>query len=158
MRRPLLRLISVRSALVSLLLVPPTFSLRRTVGPPNDARFISASKACNGSDPKEFEFGVCSLLIACIYEKLDEAFKASLSSGTNIASLLPTILVLIGRLRSCSVSIESFALATCPASKVEASPHSVLQSDLSLVPRFTTPRARRARFPVTAPSSRSLLL
>ena len=35
----------------------------------------------------KFEFGECSLLIACVYEKLDEAFKASLSGGTNIASL-----------------------------------------------------------------------
>ena len=113
MRRPLSGLFSVRSVLASSLFIPPTLGLRRTVGPPNNAHFTSAIKACNGSDPKEFEFDVCSLLISCIYEKLDEALKASLSSGTNIASLLPTILVLIGRLNYCSVPHRSFALATC---------------------------------------------
>ena len=112
MRRSLFGLFSVRSVLASLF-IPPTLGLRRTVGPPNNAHFTSAIKACNGSDPKEFEFGVCSLLISCIYEKLDEALKASLSSGTNIASLLPTILVLIGRLSHCSVPYRSFAWATC---------------------------------------------
>lgn len=96
MTRYLSQFFSFRSIVASSLLIPPTHALRRTIGPPNDARFISASKVCNGSDRKQFEFGVCSLLIACIYENLDEAFKASLSSGTNIASLLPTILVLIG--------------------------------------------------------------
>ena len=108
MTRPLFKLFSLPSVVVSSLLIPPTLGLRRTIGPPNDARFITASKACNGSDRKEFEFAVCSLLIACVYEKLDEAFKASLSSGTNIASLLPTILVLIGGLSPA----RSFALAT----------------------------------------------
>lgn len=80
-------------------LIPSTLAFNRTIGPPNDGRFIAASRACNGSDPANFKFAVCSLLIACVYDKLDEAFKASLSSGTNIASLLPTILVLIGVLR-----------------------------------------------------------
>ena len=78
------------------LLIPPVLTLNRTIGPPDDKRFIYASNICNGSDPLNFKFGVCSILVACIYEHLDEAFKASLSSGTNIASLLPTILVLIG--------------------------------------------------------------
>lgn len=113
-------LLSFRSVLVSSLLIPPTLGLRRTVGPPNDPRFMTASKACNGSDQKEFEFGVCSLLITCIYEKLTEAVKASLSSGTNIVSLLPTILVLIGMLSSCCVLYSSFALATCSTLKRES--------------------------------------
>ena len=98
MPRHLSQFFSLRTVIVSLVLVSPALALRRTIGPPNDARFISASKACNGSDRRQFEFGVCSILIACIYDKLDEAFKASLSTGTNIASLLPTILVLIGAL------------------------------------------------------------
>ena len=78
--------------------IPPTLALKRTIGPPGDARFIRASNACDGTNLENFEFGVCSLLIACIYDNLDEVFKASVSSGTNIASLLPTILVLIGEL------------------------------------------------------------
>ncbi|KAL8902934.1 MAG: hypothetical protein Q9171_007561, partial [Xanthocarpia ochracea] len=68
----------------------------RTIGPVGDDRFEIASEACDGTNRNNFEFGVCSQLIACIYDHLDEAFKASLSTGTNIASLLPTILVLIG--------------------------------------------------------------
>ena len=80
------------------ILFTPTFALRRTVGPPHDDHFAAASKACNGSERENFEFGKCSLLIACVYSHLDEAIKISLSSGTNIASLLPTILVLIGKL------------------------------------------------------------
>lgn len=70
----------------------------RTIGPVGDHRFEIASEACDGTNRNNFEFGVCSQLIACIYDHLDEAFKASLSTGTNIASLLPTILVLIGKL------------------------------------------------------------
>ena len=89
---------SVVSIVVSICFISPTLALKRTIGSPGDARFIRASNACDGTNPQSFEFGICSLLIACIYDKLDEAFKASLSSGTNIASLLPTILVLIGEL------------------------------------------------------------
>ena len=120
MKRPISILLSFRSVLVSSLLIPPTLGLRRTVGPPNDPRFMTASEACNGSDRKEFEFGVCSLLITCIYEELTEVVKASLSSGTNIVSLLPTILVLIGMLSSCCGPYSSFALATCSSLKRES--------------------------------------
>lgn len=84
--------------LASFNFIHPVLTLRRTIGPPGDHIFDRASAACDGANTKNFDFGVCSVLIACIYENLDEAFKASLSSGTNIASLLPTILVLIGKL------------------------------------------------------------
>ncbi|KAL8957178.1 MAG: hypothetical protein Q9193_005484 [Seirophora villosa] len=84
------------SALVLSAVISQALAFTRTIGPPGDYRFVRASEACDGSNPKKFEFGECSVLIACIYDNIDEAFKASLSSGTNIASLLPTILVLIG--------------------------------------------------------------
>lgn len=71
--------------------------MRRTVGPPTDRRFVHASKLCNGSDPENFKFDTCSDLITCIYAHITQALAASLSSGTNIAALLPTILVLIGK-------------------------------------------------------------
>lgn len=86
------------SALVLSAVISQALAFTCTIGPPGDYRFIYASEACDGSNPKKFEFGECSVLIACIYDNLDEAFKASLSSGTNIASLMPTILVLIGKL------------------------------------------------------------
>ena len=90
MMRHLFKLFSLPSVLVSSLLVLTTLSLRRTIGPPNDARFITAAQACNGNDRKEFEFGMCSLLIVYVYEKIDEAFKASFSSDTNIAWVEPS--------------------------------------------------------------------
>ena len=155
MKRPLSTLLSFRSVLVSSLLIPPTLGLRRTVGPPNDPRFMTASKACDGSDRNEFEHGVCSLLITCIYEKLNEDVKASLSSGTNIVSLLPTILVLIGMLNSCCVPYSSFA---CSTLKRESTSRTEVPSDHSVVPRFTASRAREAGFPLTAPSTCRLLL
>lgn len=86
------------SALVFSTFISQALAFTRTIGPPGDYRFIRASEACDGSNPKKFEFGEYSVLIACVYDNLDEAFKASMSSGTNIASLLPTILVLIGKL------------------------------------------------------------
>lgn len=55
------------------------------------------SKICHGDDPKVFRFRACSHLFSCVYENFSEAMKASLSSGTSIAALLPTMLALIGR-------------------------------------------------------------
>lgn len=88
-------------------LIRPVLALTRTIGPVGDYRFDRASAACDGANRENFEFGACSVLIACIYDNLDEAFKASLSSGTNIASLLPTILVLIGKLVFLSILEEN---------------------------------------------------
>jgi len=84
------------AAIVSLLVLPAQ-AFKRTVGPPDDPRFEQASKVCNGSDPASFKFGTCSVLISCVFNNLSEALKASLSSGTSIAALLPTILALIGK-------------------------------------------------------------
>jgi hypothetical protein len=75
----------------------PARAIKRTIGPPKDYRFQNASRICDGSDPKAFQFRTCSLMIDCVYENLTEAFKSSLSSGTSIAALLPTILALIGK-------------------------------------------------------------
>lgn len=88
-------------SLTILALVIPAQTIKRTVGPATDPRFQNASRICNGSDPRVFEFRTCSLLIDCVYDNLTEAFKASLSSGTSIAALLPTILVLIGEPSQC---------------------------------------------------------
>jgi hypothetical protein len=74
----------------------PVFALRRTIGPPDDSRFIKASQVCNVTWPESFEFGVCSITISCVYQNLTQALIASLGAGTSIAALLPTILALIG--------------------------------------------------------------
>jgi hypothetical protein len=74
----------------------PAFALRRTIGPPNDPRFIKASQVCNVTWPESFEFGVCSITISCVYQNLAQALIASMGCGTSIAALLPTILALVG--------------------------------------------------------------
>ncbi|KAI9784561.1 MAG: hypothetical protein M1839_001783 [Geoglossum umbratile] len=100
-----------------LFLIFPSQALNRTVGPPDDYRFVGVSKIRGGSNPANFEFRKCSVLIDCVYEHLSEALKASLSSGTSIAALLPTILALIGAppLELVQIALLSphRALATC---------------------------------------------
>lgn len=78
-------------------LILPIQAMKRTIGPATDYRFINATKLCNSQGPKDFQFGTCSILIDCVYDNLTEAYKASLSAGTSIAALLPTILSLIGK-------------------------------------------------------------
>ena len=73
-----------------------TIALLRTVGPVSDPQLKRAATACDSTNPKNLEFGVCSHLVDCIYDNITEAFKGSLSSGNNIASLLPLILFLRG--------------------------------------------------------------
>ncbi|KAF2815757.1 uncharacterized protein BDZ99DRAFT_514403 [Mytilinidion resinicola] len=104
-------------SLAILTLILPAQALKRTVGPADDPRFQNASRICDGSDPKMFQFGTCSVLISCIFNNLDEAFKASLGTGTSIAALLPTILALIGspplELVQLALVSPHRALATC---------------------------------------------
>lgn len=64
------------STIVSLPSIAPPSTLLRTIGPVGDRRFEIVSEACDGANCQNFEFGVCSILIACIYDTLDEAFKA----------------------------------------------------------------------------------
>lgn len=78
------------------LLVPLATAIKRTAGPPGNRHFIAASQTCNASNSPNFQFGLCSAFITCMYNELSEGFKANISVGTNIASLLPTILLLIG--------------------------------------------------------------
>lgn len=88
----------ISSVIAFLCPISPTLALLRTVGPVGDPHFKRAVAACDGTNPQNFEFGVCSRFVDCIYDNVTEAFNAGLSSETNIASLLPTILVLTGEL------------------------------------------------------------
>jgi len=98
-------------------LVSRVEALQRTVGPATDPVFENVSRICNGSDPASFDFGTCSNLISCVYDHLSSAYIAGLSSGTSIAALLPTILVLIGssplELVQLALVSPHRALATC---------------------------------------------
>lgn len=111
-------LFRLSSAILTLLVIPAQ-AIKRTVGPADDPRFQNASRACNGSDPKSFEFGTCSILISCVYENLSEALKSSLGSGTSIAALLPTILALIGEYNSSLYPLyRFFSISTISILKV----------------------------------------
>jgi hypothetical protein len=78
-------------------------AVHRTIGPANDPRFIAVSKICNASDPENWKFGQCSLMINCVYNNLAQALLASLGAGANIAALIPTILALIGMYVNCEL-------------------------------------------------------
>jgi len=70
--------------------------MKRTIGPANDPKFAVPAKACGSDNPENFMFGACSVLISCVLNGLNnEASKASLSTGTSIAALLPTILAIV---------------------------------------------------------------
>ena len=90
------RPINLLESLILSLFILPAQAINRTIGPPGDHHWSLVIQKCNGTNPDRFQFGTCSLLIDCVYEHLGEALKASLASGSGIAALLPTILVLIG--------------------------------------------------------------
>lgn len=85
------------SVLLALCLQTATVeALNRTIGPPGDYRFNNVSNHCPINDPAYFKIRKCSELIACVYENLQESFKASLGTGTSIAGLIPTIQTILG--------------------------------------------------------------
>lgn len=146
----LTKLFRIFSVIVSLCPISRTRALLRTIGPVGDPHFKKAVAACDGANPKNFEFAVCSPFVDCIYDNVTEAFKASLSSGTNIASLLPTILVLIGELGFSWIQISNnHWKQSCPFALICLT---------SLIARLPTPGARRTGFLITPSSNRSVLL
>lgn len=58
------------SVIVLLRHISPTLALLRTVGPVGDPHFKKAVAACDGTNPKNFEFGVCSHFVECIYDHI----------------------------------------------------------------------------------------
>jgi len=80
--------------------------MKRTIGPVNDPRFAIPAKACGSDNPENFKFDAWSVLISCVLNGLNnEDLKASLSTGTSIAALLPTILAIVGK--SCAQGIAA---------------------------------------------------
>ncbi|KAI1909912.1 hypothetical protein LOZ12_003907 [Ophidiomyces ophidiicola] len=92
-------------------------ALKRTVGPVSDLTFANLSRECNGSDPELFKWGKCPGLINCVYSKMEPNYSLGTNIGSNIAGLLPTILVLIGapplELLQTAILSPHRALATC---------------------------------------------
>ncbi|KAI4233881.1 MAG: hypothetical protein LQ349_004126 [Xanthoria aureola] len=115
-----------------------------------DPHFKKAVAACDGTNPQKFQFDVCSRLVDCIYDNVTEAFKASMSSGTNIASLLPTILVLIGTFQCTCTQIFKYHWKQIRLLR--------LICLTGLIVRLPTAGARRTGFFITPSSNRSMLL
>lgn len=92
---------SAASIIVSICLILPTLALKRTIGPPGDARFKRSSDKCGATSVNNSTFldrNVCPFLMACIWENFDDTLEASLQTGLNIAAFLPIVLVFIGEL------------------------------------------------------------
>lgn len=83
--------------LFSFLHILPIDALHRTIGNPNDAIIQKVVRQCLDSNPLSgFGYGRCPSLLRCTLDNLPSDLTAGMQSGANIASLLPTILAIIG--------------------------------------------------------------
>ncbi|KAH9845060.1 hypothetical protein Tdes44962_MAKER06919 [Teratosphaeria destructans] len=81
----------------TLLLLPSSVrAWVRTVGSPTDPRMAAISRTCNGTDPTSYLSGHCPGLLRCVMSTATADVTAGMSAGSNIASLIPTTLALIG--------------------------------------------------------------
>src|SRR4051812_41611896 len=75
----------------------PVRTLQRTVG---DGRAQDTVQAClsqsNSTSPIGFGYGECGSLTRCVMNNLPADLSAGMQAGANIASLVPTILALVG--------------------------------------------------------------
>ncbi|MCJ1249325.1 hypothetical protein MMC30_006548 [Trapelia coarctata] len=76
------------------------YAIPRSIGLLSDSRVQAAVQECydqaNSTNPVGFDFGQCPALVGCVLSTLPPDVSAGMQSGTNIASLVPTILALIG--------------------------------------------------------------
>jgi len=89
------------AAFSGLLLLPlPVRALQRTIGVSGDTvtkdTFSKCVQESNSTFPVNFEYGGCPNLIACMINNLPADISAGMQAGGNIASLVPTILALVG--------------------------------------------------------------
>lgn len=80
-------------------------AIDRTLGPTYDSVFQNLTAVCNATNQTVIN-ARCTDMIDCVYGNVSPSFSQTLSIGANIAGLLPTILVLIGVIRSERGSIE----------------------------------------------------
>jgi hypothetical protein len=144
-----LSLLPFYCAFLFILILPADALLHRTPGPANDARFSVPAAACNASSPYMWQFGNCSQLISCMFNNLnDTALSESLSIGTSIAALTPTILALIGEsnviLLFKETVIQIPSVSECLIANFDY--------------RLTATRTRAAWSVITSPCSCNLLL
>ena len=77
----------------------------------------SISAQCDGSNQTNFQGAYCAHLLRCVLDNLPSDLSAGMQSGGNVASLIPTILALIGAppldLVQLAMLSPHRALATC---------------------------------------------
>ncbi|KAF2164690.1 hypothetical protein M409DRAFT_56501 [Zasmidium cellare ATCC 36951] len=72
-------------------------ALQRSIGNPTDPKIQNVVHECLNTDPLSgFGYHRCPHLLRCALDNLPSDITAGMQSGANIASLLPTILALIG--------------------------------------------------------------
>lgn len=98
-------------------LAVPVYAITRSAGEPNDPNMVPASRACGGMNQIMYTAAYCPALIRCVMDRLPSDITSGMSSGSNIASLIPTIAALIGAPPMELVQMGLFsphrALATC---------------------------------------------
>jgi hypothetical protein len=96
-----LRLYSVFSGMILFSL--PVRAIQRNIGVSSDTETQDTVQKCfqesNSTYPIGFEHGCCPNLIACVMSNLPADISAGMQAGGNIASLVPTILALVGTCR-----------------------------------------------------------
>ncbi|KAL9120449.1 MAG: hypothetical protein Q9187_002996 [Circinaria calcarea] len=81
---------------LTLFSVPVGAAVNRAIGLASDARTQAAVQECSFKPNRTFNFGECSGLVKCVLDGLPSDISAGMQSGANIASLVPTILVIVG--------------------------------------------------------------
>ncbi|KAL9117363.1 MAG: hypothetical protein Q9187_006101 [Circinaria calcarea] len=74
----------------------PVGAVSRTIGLASDARTQAVVQECSSKPNSTFNFGECARLINCVLDGLPSDVAAGMQSGANIASLVPTILAIVG--------------------------------------------------------------
>lgn len=98
-------------------LLQPVEAFTRYIGDPNDPKMGAISAQCNGTMQTNFAGARCGALLRCVLDNTPADLMAGMQSGGSIASLVPTILALIGAppldLVQLAILSPHRALATC---------------------------------------------
>lgn len=90
------------------LLLPGAKAIARTVGDASSQKVAAACfAAATPDEPVGFESNSCPRLIRCVSDNLPSDISAGMQSGANIASLVPTILALVGEILFSCFSIST---------------------------------------------------
>ena len=85
---------------VSAFFTVPVCAIHRVIGSSSDNFTQAVIHDCfsqaNSTAPEGFKFGECARLIRCVLDGLPSDISAGMQSGANIASLVPTILAIVG--------------------------------------------------------------